>query len=222
VGRYRSAVAAGFVAPSPPNSNDGPLGSTIATACTYSTITLDREDYALSCVSWATARSFCQHAGGDLPTEAQWEHMATLAAASGRSRYVWGDAPPSCERAVYGRMPLGGTDGVCQHLGQGPEPISSYQAGDVSLQGVVGAAGGVGEWMRDTFEEYRSLCWSHASVFDPHCWQDQPTYRSVRGGSWAAPPTVLRSAARLGSGPTSPSSILGFRCVYPAEPEEQP
>src|SRR5690606_38684953 len=112
---------AGFVPPAMPIVNDAPHGTLPnESACTFSTSPLDREDWPHSCVSWPTARAFCLQAGGDLPTEAQWEHMATRSGESGRSRFAWGDEPPSCDRAIYGRAHLGGAPGVCADLGLGP------------------------------------------------------------------------------------------------------
>ena len=48
-----------------------------------------REQHPVNCVDWNQARTFSKWAGGDLPTEAQWEFAA-------RSRgqnitYLWGD-----------------------------------------------------------------------------------------------------------------------------------
>lgn len=217
VGRLRAALAAGFAPAAMPIENLGPVTGDVAGSCTWSPTDLGREGYGLACVSWQTARELCQWSGGDLPTEAQLEHAATLASDFGRSRYPWGDEPPTCERASYGRLALAGFPGVCQNIGSGPEPIDGLEMGDVTRQGVIGLAGGLTEWMRDDYLGYTSACWGDSPIVDPRCEEPFAAEKALRGGSWAAPPTILPSAARLGTLPSATASFIGFRCVYPVE-----
>lgn len=216
VGRFRAALAAGFTTALMPFENDGVLNNEVAGSCTWSPTDLGREGYGLSCASWQTARELCQWSGGDLPTEAQFEHAATLASDFGRSRYPWGDEPPDCARASYGRLALAGFPGVCQSDGSGPEPIDALETGDITRQGVIGLAGGLTEWMRDDYLAYTSACWGDSPIVDPRCERPATPQKALRGGSWAAPPTILPSAARLGTLPTTRGSFYGFRCVYAA------
>lgn len=214
VGRFRSAIAKGFLPPSVPTVNEGVLGTTPDdTACTWSASFKDREDYALVCVDVAAAQAFCAFEGGSLPTEAQWEYATTAAGRTLRVDYPWGDDVPTCERAVYGRTPLSGFPGVCEMLGKGPRPIAE-SSGDVTPLGIEGLGGGVAELVRDGYEEYTSDCWRDASVTDPTC-EDTAKGHVARGGSWAAPPPVLRAVMRLGS-KVERQPFVGFRCTYAA------
>lgn len=216
VARYRDALARGFVAPEPPGASEGDVGADPKTACSYSEAPRGREGYALTCVSWPTARAFCKFMGGDLPGEAQWEYAATSAERTGKAQFPWGDEPPDCGRAVYGRLELAGFPGSCQERGLGPLPALVAGApsapGDVSAAGVRGLAGGVSEWTRDAASAYDAPCW-RGSGQDPGCAGGADDARVVRGGSWGAPPIAVRGASRLSSSGTS--ALVGFRCVYP-------
>lgn len=216
VGRYREG-SAGFSPPEPPVANEGELGPTPDAACTFSEAPRGRESYALTCVSWSTARAWCQRQGGDLPTEAQWEYAATSAGRRGKVAFPWGDDAPRCGQAVYGRLTLAGFPGACEaKLGSGPLPVFTGGAPtapeDVSAAGVRGLAGGVSEWARDVAGPYRGACWDRPPV-DPVC--DGPVHNAhiVRGGGWAGTPISSRSTSRLGS--SRATSLVGFRCVYP-------
>lgn len=75
------------------------------------------------------ARAFCVHAGGDLPTEAQWR------AAHGAARHPWGDAVPTC-RLAHGAG--------CRET---PAAVGLLPAG-ATPEGVLDLAGNVWEWAR--------------------------------------------------------------------------
>lgn len=215
VGDFRAAITRGFSPPTLPKANEGVLGDDpTGSACTWSAAPRGHEDYAVSCVTWDTARAFCQFAGGDLLTEAQWEYVATSAGRRSKSRFVWGDDAPTCDRAIYGRAPLGGLVGVCQSHGAGPHSLAD-SANDVTTLGVIGMAGGIGEWVRDGYEPYKGACWGNSPITDATCAEESAFERSMRGGSWASPAPFLRSAARIGEGPAGQLAIQGIRCVYP-------
>jgi formylglycine-generating enzyme required for sulfatase activity len=215
VGDFRAAVARGFSPARFPKANEGALGDDpTGDACTWSAAPQGHEDYAVSCVTWDTARAFCQFAGGDILTEAQWEYVATSAGRRSKSRFVWGDDAPTCDRAIYGRAPLGGIVGVCQSHGAGPHPLAD-SANDVTTLGVIGMAGGIAEWVRDGYEPYNGACWGNVPITETLCAEESPLERSIRGGSWASPPPFLRSSARIGEGAAGQLAIQGIRCVYP-------
>ena len=218
VGRFRAALTQGFAPTQLPALNDGPLGNAPdPSSCSYSSSPMGREDYALSCVNAVVAAEFCMWAGGSLPTEAMWEYAATRGTGVGRSLYPWGDEAPSCQRAVYGRAVLAGLPGVCASSGNGPAPVGVAPE-DRTPSGILGLAGGVAEWTRDTRAAYDDACWNNSSMHDASCQNPDASDVIVRGGSWPAPPPVLKSAIRVSVTASSPASFIGFRCVYPVAP----
>lgn len=170
-----------------------------------------------NCVTWETAREICQLRGGDLSTEAQWEH-----AASGRGqsrRYPWGDAPADCCSASLDRLLS------CKDLSDFVERVASHPRpdcggpGDIARDGALDMGGSVSEWMRDGFREYDDPdgCWAYVGIGDePHC-DEAGSVHSLRGASFSSGLGAPLAARRArGSGP---SASLGFRCSYADTPD---
>ena len=217
VARYRAALAAGFEPPVAPNTRDSELGDSIAASCTFSSAPLGREDYALSCIDWRSARALCQFFGGDLPTEAQWEYAATRGNSRG-SRYPWGNDGPTCSGTVFGRAPLAGLPGACEGAaGFGPEPLGAGP-GDVSPDGVHGLGGGLGEWCLDDYQAYDGECWGQSPNENPGCLRDDARSRAVRGGSWVSLRFDARAVYRNRNTPYAGNSNFGFRVVRVPHP----
>lgn len=150
-------------------------------------------------VSWFDACAYCQWAGLDLPTEAQWE-----AAARGQDqrRYPWGSEPPTAKYANYDSK-NGKTT-----------PVSAHPAG-AGPYGTLDQAGNVWEWCVDTwvFTAYRQ----RDGMRDPVAIGD-PAMRVVRGGAWINPAKDLRAAYRDRATARLRLNIQGFRCVAPSAP----
>ncbi|HXS19443.1 MAG TPA: SUMF1/EgtB/PvdO family nonheme iron enzyme [Polyangiaceae bacterium] len=95
-------------------------------------------------VSARSAQAFCAHAGGRLPSQAEW-----IYAASGQEarRYPWGAHGLVCRRASFGLH-----DGPCAEHGVTPDLPASRPDGASPL-GVFDLAGNVAEWALDEHEQ---------------------------------------------------------------------
>ena len=148
-------------------------------------------------VSWADARAFCKWAGGDLPTEAQWEKAAR---GSKAREYPWGKewdpAKCWCSHRDFGDV------GSTASVGSFPLGASPYACLDMS--------GNVWQWCLDWFSPSGyELRQSH----DPKG-HASGTVHVLRGGSWAdLDPDFFRAAYRSDDGRSSRNGTCGFRLV---------
>jgi iron(II)-dependent oxidoreductase len=161
-----------------------------------------REDaHPMVNVTWDDARSFCEWAGGRLPTEAEWEY----AARGGREGaiYPWGDTI-SHEQANYEGMQ--GSDRWAN-----TSPVATFSANGFGLHDV---AGNVWEWTADWYGE---SYYGGSPANDPRG-PASGKARVVRGGSCLTGARTLRASARPWLGPSDRYNALGFRCVRDAAP----
>ena len=191
VGQYGKCVSAGVC--SEPNKGG---------SCNWGKS--GREDHPINCVDWGQARTFARWAGGDLPTEAEWEYAAR---GGGRDvKYPWGNAEASCSYAVMNDggkgCGKGGTWSVCSKTrGNTPE-------------GLCDMGGGVWEWVLDEYKkEVPRDGNTHVGQL-PACNKtcDKGSSRRVyRGGSWNRNAYSLRVANRSRHDPGNRYDYLGFR-----------
>ena len=148
--------------------------------------------------TWQGAVAFCAWRGARLPTEAEWE--AAARGNEGRA-YPWGEAPPTSERAVFGRG-RGETD-----------PVGSHPKG-ATPEGVFDLAGNEAEWTSSLFKPYPYDAADGRE--DPKA----PGERVTRGGDhvFDVAPDQLTGYFRDGfsRNPRRGHRHIGFRCAKDA------
>ncbi len=204
---------------------DGSIGWSLydlAYWCTYTTDVAKNEQLAVNCVSWAKAEEFCKTRGADLPTEAQFEYVATGLASN---LYIWGNDPPTCADTVITRGGVGafgssgndcnlnGRNGGVAAPGNGVR--DRLQLGGVTIVDLVG---NVSEWTIDKWQRTTEPCWDSPLLFNPKCATVSPIdgdIQVIRGGSWPVTKGEAQSAQRNPkAGLARPQT--GFRCARPA------
>lgn len=212
VGRYRRLLARGAVTEVPGARGASGVGSEY---CTWLGPNDARnDDLPLNCISYAAAQRACEAEGGQLPSEAQWEH-----AARGRGRgypYPWGHDRPQCCTASASRASFPGAQVECGPA-SGIEPVGSHvekcPTVDVSVDGILDLGGSLREATRDGGVSYADPCWAGPGLrLDPTCRAPDLRLGGARGGDWSAGTLIMASPIR--SLAAMPSPNTGFRCVY--------
>lgn len=164
--------------------------------CDYSVASGPWDERPVDCVSWQLAQAYCRSKGGDLPTEAQLERVAT---ARGTSLAPWGDRDPPCEEAAVSRG-VSKEQGGCSAadplaLGARVIPERPGSGGRDRVGAFVDLGANLAEWARDAFEGDDGPCWSAALLFDPVCNGD-PSAHSTKGGDLLRVPVDFAPARR--------------------------
>jgi formylglycine-generating enzyme required for sulfatase activity len=209
VGRYRQALSKGF---------STPFTGTIGSYCKWTPQPGSNEEFPLNCITTEGARAFCEFAGGRLPTEAQWEYVASEAGREFKSHYPWGDIDPACTDVDYGRTSFS----TCPKLTSGPATVTKYErdGGDVTPgpgPAIVDLGGNVSEFVGDTFAPFSSNCWLAAPLADPAC-RALGNRGALRGGNYSQGLLQLRSTQRQLYPAETYSDEVGFRCVRSVGP----
>ena len=152
-----------------------------------------RENFPITKVSWYGAKAYCQWAGRDLPTEAQWEYAA--AGTDGR-RFPWGAESPDCTRARF------------SGCGNSPVEAGSLLQGS-SPFGILELAGNVAEWVND---RYAADYYLQSPAENPPG-PINGYYRVIRGGFWGSTYLALQTSHRGWAGADAHKDGVGFRCA---------
>lgn len=165
----------------------------------------DHKDWPAVLTSHSDASAYCAFVGGQLPTEAQFERAARGLT---RRRYAWGN---HYHRSVsnHGQLAHNPTFSDDGHVELAS--ITSYSEG-ATPEGVLNLSGNAAEWVSDSYSAY----YDERDVRDPRGPDaaSGATDKVVRGGGYASPAVLLRSAARQARGPLERSAEVGFRCAY--------
>ncbi|MBN1995368.1 MAG: SUMF1/EgtB/PvdO family nonheme iron enzyme [Anaerolineae bacterium] len=150
-------------------------------------------DHPAVLMSWNDADAYCDWAGKQLPTEAQWEKAARGPAGYA---YAWGNEFDSTkanikETGLNNTTPVGAFS---------PQGDSAYGAADIT--------GNVWEWVADW---YGSAYYSQSPSANPPG-PDSGAYKVLRGGSWLFDSVYARTAFRYNVRPDYTYDFTGFRC----------
>lgn len=198
----------------------------------------DGERRPLNCVSWTTARAYCQSLGKDLPTEAELEMVAS--GVGEETAFPWGNDEPDCGDAVWG---AGGITSAtfdiirfgadqCRATRPAPGPLPAGQglrdklssavlrnAGGGEVQDV---GGNLAEWARDVWAPPNDAYWTPVrTMIDPLNTTPnaiEGDRRPIRGGDWASTANLTRAGIRRRRGTAERVPHVGFRCMRPGRP----
>ena len=153
----------------------------------------DAKDY----VAWLSSQTGAEYR---LPSEAEWEYAAR---AGSVAKYGWGNQ--------VGKSRANCGDCGSQWDSTRTAPVGSFAP---NAWGVHDMHGNVWEWVED--------CWNDSyagAPSDGSAWLQGECYvRVLRGGSWGAPPRVLRAAYRGGITTGYRSSFVGLRVARTLTP----
>ena len=170
------------------------------------------DDHPVTQVSWEDAATYCAWAGGQLPTEAQWEKACR--GIDGRM-WPWGN--------TYDGNRLSSCEAQCpierwkdDRYDDGyafTAPVGGFPDG-ASPYGALDMAGNLWEWVADWYaDDYYG-----DSPYENPLGPDSGTVRAMRGGAWYNTDVWMTCSVRHQNPPSDLYDDLGFRCAVPDQP----
>lgn len=144
-------------------------------------------------ISWYEACAFCRWGNYRLPTESEWEFVATN---KGTTKFPWGDSDPDTSKCNLNYKYNFTTD------------ITEFSTGD-NKDGVSGLIGNVWEWCLEPIYPYDGF--KIDPVYREMSYTSFGYKRICRGGCWAVPDFLINSKYRNAQSPDCRIQYIGFR-----------
>lgn len=178
----------------------------------YSTMEANDDSRPINCLDWYTAMAFCVWDGGRLPTEAEWNYVASGGSADdglvgNQWDYPWGSEVPSSDAALVAYGCFFNATGTCTDT-RNIAPVGSIAAGN-SRWGHSDIAGNVWEWMADSYAKPYTIESCVDCVFNG----EASAARVTRGGAYLDMLPSIMSRNRSGDDPRSRLPWIGARCA---------
>lgn len=207
VGMYRACVNAGACTP------PGCAGDSV-TARPWCNYGAEASNYPVNYVSWYQMMDFAAWIDARLPTEAEWEFVASN---RGTTQYPWGNQEPNCDLATYAHA---GGRSLCH--GSGSTPVCFHSTGNSEL-GVCDLSGNLYEWTQDIWHQDYLEAPTDGSGWclgacplnskSSNYSATDESKRVMRGGTWYGTADYLRASDRNYNAPKSQFHNVGGRLV---------